>query len=126
MPSLSVRALESRTNSTHSRVLCGTDRVRTTGNVSWVTHEDDCLDFVSNSTGDGSSSAGNALIRITTSAKSVITDLSSLRVSNIDPLGVRARCSNAVDLVGDSLDSSLDGRCVAVTSGSWVVDDFGG
>jgi hypothetical protein len=110
---------------TYSRVLCGADRVRTTGDVSRITHEDDRLDLASNSAGDGCSGAGDALVGVTTSAESVITDLSSLRVSNIHQLGVGARCSKAVDLVGDGLDSSLDGGCVAVASGSWVVDDFG-
>jgi hypothetical protein len=110
---------------TYSRVLCGADRVGATGDVPRVTHEDDCLDLASNSAGDWCSGAGNALVGVTTSAESVITDLSSLRVSNIHQLGVGARCGKAVDLIGDSLDSSLNGGSVAVASGSWVVDDFG-
>jgi hypothetical protein len=110
---------------TYSRVLCGADRVGATGDVSRVTHKDDRLDLASNSTGDGCSGAGNTLVGVTTSAESVIADLSSLRVSNIYQLGVGARCSKAVDLVGDGLDSSLNGGSVAVASGSWVVDDFG-
>jgi hypothetical protein len=111
---------------TYSRVLCGTDRVGTTRDVSRVTHEDDGLDLASNSTGDGSSGAGDTLVGVTTSAKSVITDLSSLRITNIHQLRVGARSSKAVDLVGDGLDSGLDGGSVAVASGSWVVDDFSG
>jgi hypothetical protein len=111
---------------TYSGVLCGADRVRTSGNVSRVTHEDDGFDLASNSAGNGSSGAGNTLVGITTSAESVITDLSSLRITNIHQLRVGARSSKAVDLVGDGLDSGLDGGSVAVASGSWVVDDFSG
>jgi hypothetical protein len=111
---------------TYSRVLCGADGVGTTRDVSRVTHEDDGLDLASNSTGDGSSGAGDTLVGVTTSAKSVITDLSSLRITNIHQLRVGARGSKAVDLVGDGLDTSLDRGCVAVASGSWVVDDFSG
>jgi hypothetical protein len=111
---------------TYSRVLCGADRVRTSGDVSRVTHEDDGLDLAANSAGDGCSGAGDALVGVTTSAESVITNLSSLRVSNVHQLGVGARCGKAVDLVDNSLDSSLDRGCVAVASSSRVVDDFGG
>jgi uncharacterized Ntn-hydrolase superfamily protein len=110
---------------TYSRVLGSTHRVGTTRDVSRVTHEDDCLDLVSNSAGDRCSSAGNALVGITTSTESVIADLSSLRVSDIHQLSVGTRCGKAVDLIGDGLNSSLDRRCVAVASSSWVVDDFG-
>lgn len=120
------KSFEGNSKQTYSRVLCGADGVRTSGDVSGVTHEDDGLDLASNSTGDGCSSAGDALVGITTSTKSVIADLSSLRVSHIHQLGVGARCGKAVDLVGDSLDTSLDRGCVAVASSSWVVDDFGG
>jgi len=71
-------ALRPESKYTYTRVLGGSDAVGSTGDLSWVAHEDDGLDLASDGAGNSCSSAGNALVGVAATAESVITDLGTL------------------------------------------------
>ena len=51
--------------------------------VAWVTHEDDGLDVLVGGSRDGRRSAGNALVRVSPTAQSVVEDLTTLLSVNM-------------------------------------------
>jgi len=71
--------------------------VRNAINIAWVAHFDDSLDLAQSSGAKRRRSLRVALVGIWTATESVIGDLSALRVSDDDKLGVRAARVEAVD-----------------------------